>query len=439
MIIDNLMLEEFEKRLNSDKQANTIKNTIAKNGIYASSFNNNILKKHNNEFSNEIKTGDITNQESSGRCWIFASLNMARISAMEKLQVKDLEFSENYLYFFEKIEKANTFFENIIQYGLDLDFNDRLMQIFLDNPVSDGGYWEWYISLNKKYGIVPKYIMNETFHSENTSIFEQTLNLIAKKHALKIINAHKQNQDNLIANLKKEALYEIYQICVKSLGMPPKTFDFEYRDKDDKFHRETNLTPMEFYKKFVGEELDQKITLVSDPREIYPYGKVIESKYFKTSIEGKTNYTLNVPMEELKKATIKSILDNKSVWFGCDVSQFKDNKSGILDTELYDLNNVLGVEDTLTKAQKLQLGIISPNHAMNFIGVDLDEKGNPIKWKVENSWGDKVGKKGIFSMSDKWFEDFNFECVVDKKYVDEKYLKGLEEESIKLEAWDPLA
>ncbi|WP_033179055.1 aminopeptidase C [[Mycoplasma] anseris] len=434
------LIKSFEKKFNRDKTSQAVKNAIAKVGINQATFNNDVLRVHNFEFSNEVKTGSMTNQKSSGRCWIFAALNMARVKALENLKIKDIEFSQNYIYFWEKMEKANTFLENIINYALDLEPNDRLFKEFMNNPVSDGGYWEWYLELNKKYGVCPKQAMPETFHSSSSNDFCEVLNLIVKQAAAEMRRLHKAKvAKKAILEIKEQALYDVYNVCVKALGMPPKKFDFEYRDADEKFQKLSNMTPQNFYEKVIGDEILNKISLVSDPREIYPYGKLLKSKYFKTVIEGNSNLCLNVPLDELKRATIAALKDNKTCWFACDVSQFIDRKSGILDADLYSWNDALVKLDKLSKKEKFELGVIYPNHAMNFVGVDLDKKGNPIKWKVENSWGSDIGSKGIFSMSDKWFDEYMFESIVDKKYVDPKYLKGLEEEPIEIEPWDPIA
>lgn len=437
MKLENALIKEFEAKFLADSNSNVIKNAIAKNGIMDASFNNDVLRVHDFKFSNEVKTGEITNQESTGRCWIFASLNMARIKTMNVLKIKDFEYSENYFLFWEKMEKANTFFENIIQHGLDLEQDDRLLKTLLSSPVDDGGYWEWFASLIRKYGVVPKEVMPETYHSAKTGPLNVILNKIAIRAAVKMRNSNKTKK--VLNVIKNEALYQIYNVCVKALGMPPKTFDFAYHDKDDKFHKIENMTPIDFFNKYVGDELDHKISIVSDPREIYPYGKVLESKYHKTVIEGYTNRCLNVPIQELKRTSIASIKDNKGVWFACDVGQYDDRKIGILDSNLYNFDQTLVAFDDLSKADRLAYGLIYPNHAMTFIGVDLDKNNKPLKWKVENSWGEKSGNKGIFSMTDQWFDDYNFECVVDKKYIDPKYLKGLEEEPIMLEPWDPMA
>ncbi|QJG66785.1 aminopeptidase C [Mycoplasma phocoenae] len=439
MKITKELLNKFEQNFKSKKENILLMNAITKNGINNASFNNEILRKHNNLYSHETKNGSITNQKSSGRCWIFASLNMARISAMKKFDIEDIELSQSYLHFFDKIEKANTFLENIIQYGLDLDFNDPKFKYFMDGPIDDGGFWEWFLALINKYGIVPKALMPDTATSINTHQFLEVLNYKAKEYAMILRNAHKKGADiNKLRELKEQGLNDIYSICVKALGMPPKSFNFQYKDKDKKTQKLSNVTPVEFYEMILGNSLNEKVNLVSDAREIYPYGKVLSSEYFNSVYESANNKQLNVPMEELIKASRDSILDGVPVPHACDVGKMHDRKLGIMDTEVFDYANTL-VNNTMTKADRMNYFLTMPTHLMSFTGVDLDENKNPIKWKVENSWGTDNGFKGFFSMSNEWFIEYNFQCVVDKKYVDPKYLKGLEEEPIILPMGDPLA
>ncbi|MBU4692271.1 C1 family peptidase [Mycoplasma zalophi] len=437
--IDNNLLKQLKENFNKDKSNKVIANAIAKNGIKNASFNNDILKIHNNVFSHEIKQGSITNQQSSGRCWIFASLNMARLEAMKNLNIEDLELSQSYLYFFDKLEKVNTFLQNVIEHGTNLDFNDPLFKYFMDGPADDGGFWEWFLGLINKYGILPKYLMQDTFDAKSSNEFIEILNVKAKEYAYKIIKEAKNNaSEQKLQAIKVNALEEIYNIVTKTLGTPPETFDFQYRDKDKNIQKITNITPLEFYKQYIKNILNDKVNLVSDPRKNHPYGKVLSSKYFNSVYESPNNLQLNVPMEELIEASKKSIIDGVSVPFACDVSKFHDRKLGIMDLNIYDYNNTL-VNLDLNREQRLNLHQSMPTHLMNIVGVDIDENGEVIKWKVENSWGEDIAFKGIFSMSNEWFKEYNYQCVVDKKYVDEKYLKGLDEEYITLDYTDPLA
>ncbi|MGX9340656.1 C1 family peptidase [Mycoplasma sp. 4044] len=437
-MIDWELLNKWKNNFKSNKNLNVLSHSIIKNGINNTVYNNDVIARHPHVFSHELKTGDITNQKQSGRCWIFASLNMARVQSIEKLNIENFEFSENYFNFWEKVEKANTFLTNIVAYGLELDLNDRLMQRFLQDPVGDGGYYAWWESLVHKYGAVPKQVMPETISSEATDKVSELLNNVVIMAALKMRQEYANNKKADLDKIRIQTLDQVYSICAQAFGIPPYEFDFEYYDKDKKFHRLKDMTPMSFYEKFLKDELSQKITLISDPREIYPYGKMIEAKYFRTAVEGSLNKALNVPIEELKLAAKKSLLANKAVWFGCDVSQMADRKLGIFDSEIYNYD-AMGIKiSQLTKAQKFATGLISLNHAMTLTGVDI-ENDTTKNWKVENSWGGDLAKKGIFSMSDKWFDDYVFEVIVDKEFVSEKYLKGLEEDPIIVEPWDPLA
>ncbi|MBN0919348.1 C1 family peptidase [[Mycoplasma] gypis] len=439
MTVTNELLKEFKEKFQSNKENLILTNAITKNGIKNSVISNEVLKKHNHVFSNEISSGAITNQKSSGRCWIFASLNMERIEAAKKLNIEDIEFSQSYLLFYDKIEKSNTFLQNMIEYGLELDVYDPLFLKLMDGPADDGGFWEWFLGLITKYGIVPKQIMPDTFEASNTASLMTLLNFKLKQAAAKMRADWKEykNKDSLL-KIKKETMYEVYSLCAKSLGIPPQTFDFKYYDKDKKFQQILDVTPKEFFDLAIGDSLKSKVCLVSDPRPEHPVGKVLTSRYFRSVYEAVGNSQLNVPMDELIKATKDSILDGVAVPFACDVARFHDRKIGIMDSELYDYKNTI-YDIEMSKADRLNYQLTLPTHLMNFTGVDIDSNGNILKWKVENSWGSDIANKGFFSISNQWFKDWNFQCVVDRKYIDPKYLKGLEEEPFVLDPSDPLA
>ncbi|MGX9358593.1 C1 family peptidase [Mycoplasma sp. 128] len=433
------LLTKFEADFVKNNFNKTLINAVTKNGIKEVSFNNEVKIKHNHVFSSVINSGAVTNQKHSGRCWIFASLNMERINAAKKLNIEDIEFSQSFLLFYDKIEKSNTFLQNFIEYGLELDFNDTLFVKLMDGPADDGGFWEWFLALINKYGIVPKSVMPDVFEAQNTDTLMFVLNSKLKQAAMELRqNWQKNHNVEKLYELKEKTMSEIYSICAISLGIPPKTFDYKYYDKDKKFQQILNTTPKEFFDLTIGDSLKNKVCLVNDPRPEHPYGKVLSSKYFRSVYEAVGNNQLNVPIEELVKATKLSILDNISVPFACDVSKFHDRKLGIMDQELYKFEDVVANIYT-TKAQRLNYHMSLPTHLMNFVGVDLDENGKVIKWKVENSWGDDIADKGMFSMSNEWFKEWNFQCVVDKKYVDPEYLKGLDEEPHMLDINDPLA
>lgn len=433
------MLEDFSKQYHKDPKNEAVAGAIATVGIDDSAQNPECLRAHDFFFSDECKQGDITNQKKSGRCWIFASLNMLRGAVMDKLNVENLEFAQSYLYFYDKLEKSNSFLERVIE-TVDEPDDSRLFHALFDFPsVQDGGYWHFFKSLVKKYGMVPKSAMPDTYHPTNSDPFSEQIDRRIKAYAMKIramAKGGKEEED--LRKVKKEALADIYNICVKVFGEPIKSFDFHYRDKDKKVHVDRNLTPMAFYEKYIGDEvLDEKITLVADPRHKYPQGRVLESE-FATSIYGVSYKALNVPMEEMVKALLKSIKAGKPTWFACDVGKDSNRKLGILDTDLHNYDEILPPVIPFTKENRLICDYSNATHAMNITGVECDADGKPLRWKVENSWGDEVGSKGIFSMSNDWFEEYAYELIVDKAFVSDEYLKGLDQEAIQFEYYDIL-
>ncbi|WP_406617192.1 C1 family peptidase [Mycoplasmopsis adleri] len=439
MILEQKEIKSFYSKYTKNKNNKVVENAMTKNGIKNSSINNDVLRFHNNEFSIQVPKAGMTNQKNSGRCWIFSSTNMLKTNVLKSLNVESFEFSENYLFFWDKLEKANTFLELMIS-NPKLDYTDRLFCSFMEMMVSDGGYWEWAQGLIKKYGLVPKGVMDETFNSSSTGALNEVLNFHLVDAANRIIQAAKAKASiEELRKIKHDALAIVFEVNAKALGLPPRTFDFEYRDKDKNFHRIENVTPLQFLVKYVGMEFLNKVNLLHDPRDIHPKNRLYVSKYYKSVIEEKAVNSINTTLDEIKKAIIVSLKEGTPVWFDCDVSLFSDRKDGIFDTEIYNYEDSLHIYNTLTKKDRVNFRMSTPNHAMTFVGVDLDNDGNPIKWEVENSWGDENGKKGYFSMSDKWFDEYCFGAIVDPKYVSKKVLDALEKPAIELEPWDPMA
>ncbi|QNM93384.1 C1 family peptidase [Mycoplasma sp. Pen4] len=429
----NLFAKRFEQNKND-----LIQNSVIHNGIKNTCINHKTLIKHDFVFDIETDLGEITMQSNSGRCWIFASLNMARVAVMKNLNVANFEFSQNYFAFYDKMEKANTFLTKMIN-NIELPMNDRLIYTFMHgSSASDGGYWEWFASLLNKYGAVPKSIMPETFHSGNTTAMNEQIDLRLKQGVLNLRKAFEAGASlEELNNIKEEVLYEVYDIVSKCLGTPPTEFTFEYRDKDNKYNKIENITPIDFFNKYVGTDFDQKVNLLHDPRPEFKAGTHYVLKHQKSVYDDQDVVMINVPLKEIKEVVINSLKDNVPVWFGCDIDAFRDDKSGILDPELYQYDEVFN-KLSLTKSDRINIFNSTLTHAMAFVGVKT-ENGLPVAWKVENSWGDKYGKKGIFSMSDTWFDEYNFTVIVDKKYVDAKYLDENNNDVVKLELWEPLA
>ncbi len=432
------LIMQFKNNYEKDPAHKTIAGAIARTGLQEASINNETLRIHNFYFSNETKRGEITSQKSSGRCWMFAALNAARVKTIEKLNIDTIEFSQNYTLFWDKLEKSNYFLENILE-TLEEPLNGRLLAHLLTNPVQDGGQWDMFSGLLRKYGAVPKDVMPETFHSSNTRGLVSVLTKRLRKYAQLFRSGYKDGKTaKELRKMKESFLSEVYALLVKALGAPPERFDFEYKDKDKKFHKDENLSPQEFFKKYIGWNLDEKISLINAPTADKPYGRAYTVKFLGTVKEAAPICYINVPIEALKEAAIKSITAGEAVWFGCDVGQMSAKKEGIMDMHIYNYDLTVGPLPEFTKAERLDYGESLLTHAMVFTGVDLDSNGRPIKWQVENSWGDENGKKGIFSMSDTWFDEYNYQIMVDKKFVDPKWLTALDQPVIQLEPWDPM-
>lgn len=425
------LLKKFEKMYDLDTTNELMENAISNVGIREASKNKRVINKHDFIFNEQIEIKNITNQKQSGRCWLFAALNMARPKVIKELNLESFEFSQTYLYFYDNIEKTNLFLDMIIK-TKDLDINSREVINVLKFKTDDGGYFEYFKALIDKYGIVPKNVMAESFNSENSSDMFERVEEIIKKYAMDIRRAKGQEE---IENLKEECLYKAYNIFVKCIGKPVEKFDFEYLDKDKKYHIEKDLSPKDFYKKYVGDFYENKIRLINDPRERNPYGRVFVNPEVKNIVEIDGLKGLNVPMEEMKKALLKSLKDGIPSWFACDVLKSSDRKTGIMDLGIYNYEKTLTKVGEFTKADRLDMRESVATHAMNITGVKT-KNGDIETWKVENSWGEKNGDKGIFSMTDSWFDKYSYEIIIDKKYVSKLYLKGFDKEEIVYSPYD---
>jgi bleomycin hydrolase len=390
------------------------------------------------DFSIEVPTTKITNQKQSGRCWMFAALNTFRFQVIKKLNLETFELSQSYTLFYDKLEKSNYFLESILE-TLDEPTNGRLISYLLMAPLNDGGQWDMLCNLVRKYGLVPKDVMPESKSSSATREMNDCLTRKLREDACILRTAHANGASKEELAAKKESmLQEIYRILCICLGEPPKTFDFEYRDKDKEFHRDSNLTPQEFFAKYVGVNLDDYVSLINAPTADKPYHRSYSVKFLGNVREGHTVRYLNLPIDELKKAAIAQMQDGAPVWFGCDVGKCSSRDGGIMDTDIYGTEDLLDVSFGMTKAQRLDYGESLMTHAMVFQGVNLDEDGRPNRWRVENSWGDAAGNKGYYVMSDAWFDEYMYQIVVHKKYLPESFIKEYEAEPILLEPWDPM-
>ncbi|MDC7237813.1 MAG: C1 family peptidase [Sphaerochaetaceae bacterium] len=437
-LITNEQLKKFQENFNSCDKNLVAQNAVVNNGIIKSARTMKSTVTNTHQYSIEIKTGDITNQKLSGRCWMFAALNVMRLEIMDKLNLETFELSQAYPFFWDKLEKSNHFLENIID-TIDLPLDSREVAFLLTDPLGDGGQWDMFASLIDKYGVVPKTSMPESFSSSQSKYMDNLLTKKLREFAVLIREKSKETNDIcLLRSLKEEMLDSIYRILAICLGEPPKTVKLEIKDKDDKFVRINDITPQEFYSKYVDMDMSEYVSLINAPTSDKPYYNTYTVKYLGNVQGGNPVKYLNLPIDELKQAAIKQMKDGKAVWFGSDVGQSSDKETGIMALDIYDFNNLFSTTFPMTKAQRLDYGESLMTHAMVLSGVNLNEDAQPNKWRVENSWGDAHGNKGYFVMSDDWFNEYTYQIVVNKKYLTKKQLELLEKEPIVLKPWDPM-
>ena len=431
-------IQGFDAGFDAERANRIAMNAVTKNGVYKSASGSDAVQKDTHEFSISLEQGDITNQKQSGRCWMFAALNVMRSHMIRTRGLKNFELSQSYLFFYDKLEKSNYFLENILE-TLDKPVTDRVVSFLLHDLVSDGGQWDMLYSLVEKYGVVPKTAYPETVSSSASREMNTCLQEKLRGDACILRQKHAQNADmDALRAEKKRMMEDIYRILCICLGKPPRTFDFEYRDKDDHFFRECGLTPKSFYDKYIGLNLSDYVSIIHAPTQDKPFHRSYTVRFLGNVKEGRPVRYVNLPIETLKRAAIAQMRDGEPVWFGCDVGKRSDRDTGILDTALYDFESLFDSAFPMTKAQRLDYGESMMTHAMTFQGVNLDEEGKPSRWRVENSWGKDPGHDGYYVMSDAWFDEFVYQVVVDKKYLTADELAAYGSTPIELEPWDPM-
>jgi len=431
-------IRKFNKSFNSSTSNQLARNALIQNDINKVAVHWENFSKINHIFSNTIsKQLPVTNQKSSGRCWGFAGLNLLRLEIVKNYNLSNFEFSQNYFMFWDKLEKANYFLENILK-TLDQNYDSRLMMHLLKAPVQDGGQWDMFVNLIEKYGLVPKSVMPETNHSSKSSMMNYFLTHKLRECAF-ILRKSKKPRTTIkqLRSKKEEMMSVIYSLLCMFLGNPPIKFDWSIKDKNNKFTRFNNVDPLDFYRKFTKVKLKNKVCLINAPMSNKKMNELYTIDFLGNVVGGNIIKYANVEINELKKAAIKSIKNNEAVWFGCDVGKMFNRELGIMDMDLYDYEKLFDTKFKMNKASRLEYGDSAMTHAMLFTGVDL-KRNTPRKWRVENSWGDKNGDKGYYLMSDSWFDEYNYEVVVDKKYLSNKTLEIFNREPHNLEPWDPM-
>jgi len=379
----------------------------------------------------------VTNQEHSGRCWLFAGLNLLRVGAMRKMGLKEFEFSQNYAMFWDKIERANYFLEAVIETA-DRELGDRTIAFLLQSAAEDGGQWNMFAALVGKHGLVPKSVMPETQSSSNTGRMNAILRSQLRQGARAVRAAYAAGGTAAARAEKAEILRVIYRVLCIHLGTPPERFDWQWTDKDREFHRDGVLTPQEFAARYVELPVADYVCLVHDPRATSPQGRTFTVEYLGNVIGAPPVTYLNVDVPLLKRLTAASLSAGEPVWFGCDVGKMMSNEYGIWDAALYDLPSVYDTPFDLDKAARLEYGESQMTHAMLFTGVDLGADGVPRRWRVENSWGSDTGRDGFYTMNDSWFDEYVFEIAARRGALSPELQAALDTEPIVLPAWDPM-
>lgn len=431
-------LSDFSQQFTHDPRLRLARNAITQNPASKVIVDRARLMLADHTFSHQLSPQPITNQKKSGRCWMFAALNLFRVEALKRLNLKEFEFSQNYLMFWDKLEKAHYFLESIIA-TLDEPHDGRLMMHLLQSPIQDGGQWDMFANLVKKYGVVPKSAMPETESSSSSRLMNGLITAKLREFAGDLRQmAGDGATENALRERKIDMMAVIYRMLVIHLGEPPREFFWQWRDEDEAFHRDGRLTPQEFFQKYVDLDLDSMVCLIHCPTADKPFNTLYTIDYLGNVQEGDLIRYLNVELEVFKQAAVDMLVDGRAVWFGCDVGQRLHGDEGLLDLDIYDYESAYGIRFTQDKAARIDYGQSLMTHAMVLVGVDLDDDGKPRRWKVENSWGDERGHKGYLTMSDGWFDEFNYEVLVDKRFLPDELLAVLESEPVHLPPWDPM-
>lgn len=452
-------LDKLKAGFRKDAYTKAMQNALTSTEITQLAWNRENVGTTDQLFTYRVDVSGITDQKKSGRCWMFSSLNLFRPLVMKHFTLDEFEFSENYLYFWDLIEKSNLFLNNMAN-SANLSIDDQKVKWYLHSPVDDGGQWINFVNLAKKYGMIPKEAMGETNSSENTAWMIKLINtklredaleirqmisantpvLLAKqtadKHEIRELAATKANQAKLAAR-KLEMLSEVYRMLALNLGEPPGEFQWRYKNKDKEIVDAKTYTPQSFMAEIFGNtSLDDYVMLMNDPSR--PFWKHYEVENYRNTQEGENWHYVNLPNEVIKEFCIASIKNNEALYASCDVAKQLRREVGILDVDNFDFESVYGVKFGMNKAQRIQTGESGSSHGMALIAVDVDAQKKPVKWQFENSWGPTAGEKGYLTFTDAWFNEYMFRFVVNKKYLSDKVLEIYSQKPEMLPPWDPM-
>lgn len=417
-------------------------NKIAQNAVVRApideiALNHEIAVGIDHTVSHKLDAWKVTNQKQSGRCWMFAGLNLFRVGAMQKMGLKEFEFSQNYTMFWDKLERSNYFFEAIIE-TIERPLDDRTVAFLLDELIGDGGQWNMFVNLVKKHGVVPKALMPETQSSSETRKMNTLVRAKLREGAKHLRDLHASGATSAEVRARKEAeLRTIHRMLCIHLGTPPERFTWQWTDQDNVFHRDEETTPQEFAAKYITLPIDEYVCLVHDPRATSPYGRTFTVEYLGNVVGGAIVKYLNIEIGLMKEIAQRALVGGEPVWFGCDVGKQMERKLGIWDKDLFDYGALYGTAFGLDKAGRLDYHESLMTHAMLFTGVDVVD-GRARRWRVENSWGEENGQQGYYTMNDAWFDEYTFEIAARRELLPAELQRALDQEPIVLPAWDPM-
>ncbi len=433
--ITRKQVAELRKEFDAESSNKVAQNAVTNVQLPNLTLNRDLVQDIDDSFSTKLDDWKVTAQMRSGRCWLFATLNLLRVGAMKKMKLKNFEFSQAHIHFWDKFERANHLLEAVIETS-DRPVDDRTIHFLLSDPIGDGGQWNMAMNLIRKHGLVPKSAYPESNSSSATRWMNAELKNILRSSACEIraivdgggsVEEAREHKEKRIA--------DIWNMLCIHLGTPPKTFNWQWRDKDNEFHRKGRMTPQQFAAEFVDIDWEDYVCIVNDPRNEYYQTYTID--FLQNVAGGPPVVYLNVPNKEMKAITQKLLEDGIPVWMGCDVGKEMDRKRGLWDANLFDVEGLYGIEYGMDKADRLRHNQTMMTHAMLFTGVDV-VNGRPRRWRVENSWGTDTGQKGYYTMNDSWYDQYMFEIAAPTSYLNEKMLTGLEAEPVVLPAWDPM-
>lgn len=429
-------VNEMREQFINDDEATMRMNAVSSNDIKTLALNRENLGGIDPYFSHKVKVKGITDQKSTGRCWLFTGMNTIRFKIIEEKQLENFSFSHNYNFFYDQLEKANLFLEGIIETA-DKPMTDKRVEWHFKNVIGDGGQWTGVVNIMEKYGVVPAAVFPESHNSENTSMMTKILRRKLKQDGLLLRNEFSKGTSvEQLRERKEEMLQDVYRILAITLGVPPQTFTWRYEDANGVLTPAKEYTPLSFFEEFVHVEFDDYVMFMNDPSR--PYFQLYEIDYDRHTVDGQNWKYINLPTDEIKPFAVESIKDNEAMYFSCDVGKQLYKDKGTLDIHNYDYSSLFGVDFAMNKKERIETFESGSTHGMALVGVDLNDEGNSTKWLLENSWGADYGYNGYLIMTDDWFDEYMFRLVIHKSYISEKILKILDQDPVLLPPWDPM-